>query len=83
MQESQHKSERISELHQGIEELRSSLLDCRQQIRENESYRRTLHNTIQELKGKYTCTCYVMCSMLVYRYMQMCALINSTVNSWV
>ena len=51
IQESACKSERISELEQDIVELKSTLLDHLQKIRENESHRRKLHNTIQELKG--------------------------------
>ena len=67
LQESMKKSDRISELEQEIEGLSGSLLECQQQICENESHRRKLHNTIQELKGAsyahvclqhtYTCTC--------------------------
>ena len=53
MQESQCKSEKIAELEQEIKELKWSLLEHQEQIRENESYRRKLHNTIQELKGVF------------------------------
>ena len=57
IQESACKSERISELEQDIAELKSTLLYHQQRIRENESHRRKLHNTIQELKGLTAPTC--------------------------
>lgn len=56
-QESLQKSVRISELEQDIEQLRAELQECRQEICENESQRRKLHNTIQELKGTYASIC--------------------------
>ncbi|CAI8020879.1 Kinesin-like protein KIN-14N [Geodia barretti] len=57
LQESQCKSERIADLEKEIEKLRSSLLQCHKEIRENESTRRKLHNTIQELKGNIRVFC--------------------------
>jgi kinesin family protein C1 len=79
LQESQCKSERIADLEKEIEKLRSSLLQCQKEIRENESTRRKLHNTIQELKGNIR----VFCRMrpLLHCELNNSALDDSTANT--
>ena len=52
MKESADKSILIAQLRREVQEHLSTISECQSKIRENETVRRKLHNSIQELKGK-------------------------------
>ena len=52
LSESRHKSEVIAQLEGERETLQAAIEECQQRLREDESQRRKLHNTIQELRGE-------------------------------
>lgn len=59
MDESQQKSETIAKLEDTIRELQSHVASLDSKLRSEESIRRELHNTIQELKGNIRVFCRV------------------------
>lgn len=57
--ESQQKSEKISQLEETIRGLQNRVADLDSKLRSEETIRRDLHNTIQELKGNIRVFCRV------------------------
>ena len=52
MKESADKSNLIAQLRQEIKEHLSTRSECQSKMRDGETVRRKLHNSVQELKGK-------------------------------
>ena len=52
MAESSRKSDTISKLELEVESHLATIAECEARRREDETIRRQLHNTIQELKGQ-------------------------------
>ena len=53
MADNRQKSEAIASLEDAVKRHLATIAECEARIREDETTRRKLHNTIQELKGTY------------------------------